>query len=135
MTGEVEIWTFNGDRVLPEVWQWEVDYDDGTTFKQFGDDGVFHQIREIDQARIAVFRMVSSPFGCPISIAWTEEKKLIHFYRNIILNFGTPDHTEIRLYMFGWEDVRNGSKTIFCIMPDGAIVVVDDERKITVDLV
>jgi hypothetical protein len=118
------------ETVESERWQWEVDYDDGSTLKQYDDAGIFHQFKEIQQERINAFRMVSEGVP-PITIAWKPEFKLIHFYRNSIFHFGEPDEVRVKLYCFGYQE--GSSKTIFVIMPDNSVCVVDDMDKIQLE--
>ena len=113
----------------PEAWQWEVTYEDGTILKQFGDDGIFHQFDEIDQKRLAVFKMVSpnSPQGFTLLFS-APEMKLIHFYRNIILNAGSEAEERTRIYCFGYEK-KIGTKVhkiIFMITPSNGLIITED---------
>ncbi len=113
----------------PEAWQWEATYEDGTVFKQFGDDGIFHQFDEIDQERLAVFRMVSPKHSQIYTLLFSPlEMKLIHFYRNIILNAGTENEERVRIYCFGYEK-KIGSKVhkvILMITPSNGVIVTED---------
>jgi hypothetical protein len=113
-----------------ERWRWEVQYDDGSELKQFDDHGIYHQFKEIQQDRIHSFRMVSDD-APPITISWSPDYKLIHFYRNTCLNFGLPNETRIRMYCFGYQ--FGAIKTIFVIMPDDSVFVVDDADRIKLE--
>lgn len=114
----------------PETWQWEVTYDDGSYFKQFGDDGIFHQFAEIDQTRLAVFKMVSQEHPKEqYSILFSDpDMKLIHFYRNIVLNAGTDEEEKLKIYCFGYEKKVGAKvqKTILMITPSNGLIVTED---------
>lgn len=116
--------------VNKERWQWEVYYTDGTALKQFDDDLTFHQFREIDQTKISIFRMINGEKP-PIVFYWLPGRKLIHFYRNIFLRYGTPEETKIKLYCFGFQD--ENTKVIFVILPGDEIVIVDDVDKLVIE--
>lgn len=116
--------------VLPERWSWVAHYTDGTILNQFGDDGTFHQFKEIDQANLVVFQMVSSDKPA-ITIHWVPGRKLIHFYRVLKLNVGGDNEITIRLYCFGYETPT--SKLIMVIMPTDEIIVLDDLKYLTIE--
>ena len=112
-----------------EVWQWEAYYEDGNVLKQFGDDGLFHQFAEIDQTQLALFKMVSPHHPQTYSLLFSDPNmKLIHFYRNTILNAGTVSESRTRLYCFGYEK-KIGPKThkmIMMITPANDLIVTED---------
>jgi len=118
----------------PEVWQWEAHYEDGTILKQFDDDGLFHQFAEIDQSRLAVFKMVSPRHPQIYTLLFSDPgMKLIHFYRNTILNAGTSTERRTRLYCFGYEK-KIGSKTekvILVITPTNDLIITENPDLIT----
>jgi len=120
----------------PEVWQWEVTYEDGSVLKQFGDDGVFHQFAEIDQERLALFKMISHFNPQTYTLLFSDPNmKLIHFYRNKVLNAGTEEEERIRYYCFGYEK-RVGikvHKTIMMITPTNDLVVTEEPTLVTSD--
>ena len=115
--------------VSEEEWQWEAHLEDGTVLKQFGDDGLFHQFTEIDQARLAIFKMVSRRHPQTYTLLFSDPSmKLIHFYRNTILNAGTSAELRTRLYCFGYEK-KIGSKAhkvILAITPANNLLVTED---------
>lgn len=131
-----------GEAVELERWCWEADYRNGYTLRQFDyETGVFHQFKEIDQSRLVRFRMVCTdsymfgeqefPVAPPFVIEWDSSYKLVHFYKNFILRFGTPEELRIKLYCFGYETC--GHKVIFAIMPDNQIILAVDAELIKVD--
>ena len=112
-----------------EVWQWEVTYEDGDILKQFGDDGIFHQFAEIDQKRLAVFKMVSPKYPQVYTLLFSDPAmKLIHFYRNMVLNAGTSAETRIRMYCFGYEKKIGDKvqKVIMMITPNNGLIITED---------
>lgn len=111
-TGEYE-------EVADEKWKWIAVYDDGTQLKQFDDDGLFHQFKEIDQTRLVYFHLVSDT-GTTKSLIFKPGMKLIHFYRNAVLENG---QIRLRMTVIGWE--RSGEKTLIAIMPNDEVIVSD----------
>jgi hypothetical protein len=117
------------EQVSEEIWQWQAQYDDGTTLKQFDDEGVFHQFTEIDQEKLSVFRMVSSQHPNSYTLVFDPSSmKLIHFYRNTVLNMLTEAETRVKLYCFGFEKkIKNQtSKVIMAITPSNELVILED---------
>lgn len=114
---------------IPETWQWEAHYEDGTVLKQFDDQGIFHQFAEIEQSRLAVFKMVSKKYSQVYSILFSDPTmKLIHFYRNTVLNAGTNAEEHLRAYCFGYEKNINGKvqKVILMITPNNNLIVTEE---------
>lgn len=114
-----------------EEWQWEAYYEDGRTLKQFGDDGIFHQFAEIDQNKLVMFKMVSRRHFQTYSLLFSDPAmKLIHFYKNTVLNAGTQFETRTRLSCFGYEK-KIGIKThkvIMMITPSNGLIVTEDSN-------
>lgn len=123
-TGKTEI-------VNRERWRWVAHYKDGTKLQQFDDEaGVFHQFREIDQANLEAFQMVSdkNPEGISLLIP-QNQASLIHFYRNVRLA-GQKDW--VKLYFFGWkiQDGRGRSlQKLICIYPNDCIALIDEAEE------
>lgn len=118
------------EKVEPETWSWIVTYSDNTSLKQFDDSGLFHQFCEIDQSRLAVFKMVSSQFDCSYTLLFEKGMKLIHYYENFIINANTPDESRTRVYCFGYQ--KNKEKLIMAITPSGELVVTNDITKLQI---
>ncbi|TSC86764.1 MAG: hypothetical protein G01um101416_618 [Microgenomates group bacterium Gr01-1014_16] len=115
--------------VSPEEWQWEAYYEDDKILKQFGDDGIFHQFNEIDQTRLAVFKMVSPRHPQTYTLLFSDPAmKLIHFYRNTVLNAGTAGEQRSRLYCFGYEKKIGPQtrKVIMTITPANDLIVTEE---------
>ena len=118
----------------PEIWYWEATYEDGSSFKQFGDDGIFHQFAEIDQSRLAMFKMLSHEFPQTYTLLFPDPSmKLIHFYRNLILNAGATDEKHIQLYCFGYEKKVGArvQKIIMAITPTNELIVTENPDLMT----
>lgn len=117
------------EEVEPELWGWEVTYEDGKVLRQFGSDGVFHQFSEIDQSRLSVFKMISDKFPQVYTILFTNPKmKLIHYYKNTILNAATEFEKRVRMYCFGYEKKVSEKKTekvVMMITPSGELIVTE----------
>jgi len=118
-----------------EVWQWEAYYEDGGVLKQFGDDGIFHQFSEIDQKRLAVFKMVSPKSPQVYTLLFSDpDAKLIHFYRNTVLDAGSAEERRIRMYCFGYEK-RIGEKVhkvIMMITPSSGLIVTENPNLVAI---
>ncbi|MDO8487699.1 MAG: hypothetical protein Q7S31_00095 [bacterium] len=117
-----------------EMWQWEAYYEDGQILKQFGEDGIFHQFAEINQDQLAMFKMTSRHHPQTYSLLFSDPgMKLIHFYRNTILNAGVESEQRTRLYCFGYEK-KIGSKThkvIMIITPPNGLIVTENPALVT----
>ena len=114
------------EKVEPERWCWEAIYEDGTVLKQFDtSDGNFHQLKEINQSQMAVFRMVNYDSGKFFDVKWHSARKLIHFYNNNVLDNG---ERFVRLYCFGYQTQINGTdhNVILVILPDDSVVITED---------
>lgn len=113
----------------PETWQWEAFYEDGSYLKQFGEDGIFHQFSEINQKKLAVFKMVSPKFPQTYTLLFSDPNmKLIHFYRNTVLNSGTDEEEHLKTYCFGYEKKigEKVQKVIMMITPNSGLIVTED---------
>ena len=115
-----------------EDWCWEVTYDDGSQLKQFGDDGVFHQFKEIDQSKLHYFKMVHEEKPCYTLLFNPQKFKLIHFYKRTRLNIGSDSEIFFTVYCFGYEVKINGrtSKTNIMITPSGETIITEDTNLI-----
>lgn len=106
-----------------EKWAWHVLYKDGTELKQYDDAGRFHQFKEIDQSKVAVFEMVSTENPAlrhSIDMAQGFDQ-IFHFYRRSRLNIGTGAETHLCFYCFG---AKVGGVSIYhFIMPDNRLVI------------
>lgn len=114
------------ETVALEQWAWGVVYDDGTELRQFGEDGVFHQFREIEQAKVEMFVMYhtadnSRRFDIPL--AKENKPQIFHFYRNLMLEVGSANERSVRVYVFGWK--RDGVASYNYIMPNGNLICAD----------
>ena len=110
-----------------ERWRWCSKYSDDSCLYQFDEKTkTFHQFAEIDQSRLKSFRMFSddNPVGYALAFS-PASMKLIHFYRHVVLNYGTADEKRYKIYCFGYEK-KNGSKTdpyLIFILPNDTFVL------------
>jgi hypothetical protein len=112
--------------VQEEVWQWEAIFQDGSNLSQFDQKtGLFHQFTEIDQSKLAVFKMISPTHPQVYSLVFdAKTMKLIHFYRNVVLEAATESERRVKLYCFGYED--KSKKQIFAITPESELIITTD---------
>lgn len=122
-------WVFmregKAEKVALERWIWGVVYDDNTELHQFGNDGYFHQIGEVDQKRVKLFAMYQ-PNGTgdgriDILIPEGKEVSLIHKYKIYVFAAGTPEERRDKVYAFGYK-VKGGHTHINYIMPNGTVM-------------
>lgn len=113
---------FEEIEVQPERWVWGVIYKDDTELHQFGDDGIFHQIGEVkqDQIKMAVLYRYGGPLERRIDIPWRDGMKLIHKYRNIVLNAGNLQEKRIKIYIFGYK--YGDQYNLNYVLPDDRMV-------------
>ena len=120
-------YTFNRDgkeeAVSPEKWVWGVLYKDDTDLHQFGEDGKFHQIKEIKWEDVNLFTMykLDDPKK-RIDLVASPEIQIFHFYRNI-----KPFYTDkfVKVYVFGYK-VRGTKQAVYnFILSDDRIIVAD----------
>ena len=114
--------------VKEEVWQWVAHFSDGTKLKQFAEDGLFHQFKEIDQTKLAIFKMVSEGKQDYTLLFDPLRMKLIHYYKKVRLNMGAEDEKFITAYCFGFETKTAGrtSKVNIMLMPSGETIVTEN---------
>lgn len=106
-----------------EIWRWVAEYHDGTVLKQFDDEtGLFHQFAEIDQENLKVFRMVHDELPAHVLI-FEPGMKLIHFYRNVVLDVFGPSRRRLRWYISGYE--KDGRKVLTVITPFEVVTTSD----------
>lgn len=118
---------------LDEPWIWQANYSDGTSLKQYGDDGRFHRIAEVRQDALASFMMISVATGQTVTFLWRPGMKLICFYHNRILRVGTPEELHIRMPCFGYEIPEKKAKLINVILPDGSIAQVEEVSQVILE--
>ena len=118
------------ETVTLERWGWGVVYRDGGELKQFGDDGIFHQFKEIEQERVEMMVMYRTDDPAKrIDMPVAEGTQLFHFYRNIVLNFGEGENERrIRVYVFGWK--KDGVAAYNYILPDDRFVVSSEDIRV-----
>lgn len=108
--------------VALERWVWIVVYKDNTVLSQFGEDGIFHQIGEIEQDRVARAMLAKTDDRSQvIEIPWEDGMRIIHKYRNIVFNALSPEERRVRVYIFGW---KKGQEHVYIfVLPDDRIII------------
>jgi hypothetical protein len=123
------------EEVKPERWCWTAFYNDNTLLKQFDEEtGLFHQFKEIDQAKLEVFRMEKDDKSRHYDLVFNPaEMKLIHFYTVTHLR---NDKYVFTTYWFGYEKNIRGvaDKHLMAILPTDEFVICDDQSKVRFDL-
>ena len=112
-----------GEAIVPEEWQWQAVYKDGTFLKQFDDSGAFHQVGEIQQENLVSAKLVNG--GKKIIIPFCKGMKLIHRYRNYVFDAGTENERKARVYVWGWK--LGSVHSYMFILPDDTIVHAPDD--------
>jgi len=115
--------------VKPESWVWGVVYKDDSELHQFGNDGIFHQIKEIKWEEVKMFTMYKyEDMKRRIDLLVMPEMQVFHFYRNI--RPADEDHFT-KIYVFGYK-TRGSSEAVYnFILPDDRVLV---SNKNNVDL-
>jgi len=114
--------------VADEKWKWIATYNDGTLLKQFDNEGLFHQFKEIDQSKLLLFRLVSDA-GMSKTLIFKPGWKLIHFYRNTVLENG---QVHLRMTVMGYE--KPGERFLLVVMPNDEVILTDDLENIGFDI-
>lgn len=120
------------EEVNKENWRWEAHYNNGDVLKQFGDDGIFHQFKEIDQSELAQFKMVSDDRPGYTLLFNPKKMKLIHYYKRVRLNVGAENDTFFTAYCFGYETktFNRTNKVNVMILPSGETIITEDTNLI-----
>jgi len=114
-------WKFNKEVIEPEKWCWGVIYKDNSELHQFGNDLIFHQIKEIKWAEVKMFTMYKmEDMKKRIDMVVMPDMQVFHFYRNI--RPAGVDHF-IKVYVFGYK-IRETSKAVYnFILPNDTLVI------------
>lgn len=105
-------------------WVWGVTYDDDTELHQFDDNGIFHQIGEVDQKKVKMFTLYRSDDPSKrIDIPMSAGMRVFLVYR-MVKAFYLP--RPVRVYMLGYKE---GSRhTYMFILPDDRIILSNKEN-------
>ena len=107
-----------------ERWIWEAQYSDGTWLRQYGEDGVFHRIGEVDQDRLVLFVVhKADDVEKAIVLPWHPGTKVIYKYRNVKPYY--MDHF-VKCYLVGWK--HEGAHAFMIVLPNDKVIAspVDD---------
>lgn len=111
------------ERVALERWAWGVVYKDGTELRQFGEDGIFHQFKEIVQEQVAMFVMYRTDDESKrIDMPVHEGMQIFHLYRNLVLENSSR---RVRVYVFGWKKTGVTVASYNYILPDDRLITTD----------
>jgi hypothetical protein len=102
------------------LWCWETIYHDGTTLFQYDQTGIYHQIREIDQSKLATFVMENIDSHQQIAMIFPKGSILFHQYENLI----TSEGERYRAFIFGYD------KHFVVVTFNNDIIVTDDYKKV-----
>jgi len=116
-------------KAIPERWVWGVLYEDATELHQFGDDGIFHQIKDIQHERIKMAGLYK--FDDPdkkILIPWKDGMKFIHKYLNVHSAEQHPDNFNdtSRVYVFGYKSGNQHHYTY--VLPNDWMIFSNEEN-------
>jgi len=103
-----------------EKWIWAVLYRDGTELHQFDDLGIFHQIGEVDQAKVRMFSLYEPHGKGRIDLIVPEGAKLVHKYKWYVFDAATPHESRKKVYVFGYK-LGNDTHLSF-VKPDNTII-------------
>lgn len=119
------------EQVKEEKWQWEAVYHDGTILKQFGDDGLFHQTRELDQEKLFLFELVSTEVKQRFTLLFkSSSMKLLYFYRRAKEWNTNKDIGQ--MYCLGYKKNIKGVniESFVFITPENQILITDDKEAV-----
>ncbi len=91
-----------------ERWVWGVVYNDNTELHQYDiNTGLFHNVAEINQSNAKMFTVYATEdndnMDKRIDIMLPKGAKIFYFYRNSVLEWGTENQTEVRIFVFGYK--------------------------------
>ena len=110
-----------------ERWVWcAVHQDDRAIFQFDQRDDSFHRIGEVDQENLKAISLTCLELsGSSITIPWKKGMKLVHKYRNIVLD-AYGERKDYRIYIFGWKSAEGDC--FHFVLPDNRIITTDDEN-------
>lgn len=118
-TGEVTI-----EDVPLRRWVWAATYQDGTELHQYGDDGNFHQIGEIDQKKMRFFTLYRSDNPQKrIDMPINPGMKVFLTYKRVKAYYLED---EVTVYCLGFK--AGAHHTFFFILPDDRIIISNKEN-------
>ncbi len=114
-SSEIEI------EVSPERWVWGVIYKDGSELHQFGDDGIFHRVGEINQDEVSMATLYKfDDMKKRIDMPWRNGMRLIHKYINFHDGRWENINETKKIYVFGYK--FEGSHHFTYVLPDDRII-------------
>lgn len=112
---------------IPERWVWGVVYKNNTELHQFGDDGIFHRIGEINQEEVKMFTLYRfDDMTKRIDMPFQTGMKLIHKY----INFHQAEWENLnetkRIYVIGYK-IRDVHHYTY-VLPDDRIIISNEDN-------
>jgi hypothetical protein len=119
--------------IAPERWIWLAIYDDETQLAQFGKDGKFHQIGEIDRPRVKMFGMLRLDKPDEMMMFETKGREFFHLYRNLGLDYGN-EHRKYKIYVFGFKGKDGEPDEYNFILPGDKVIMTDRDCDVSRNL-
>jgi hypothetical protein len=118
------------EEVKPERWAWLVVYKGGNgILRQFGDDGAFHQVGEIEQELVELFQLYKPEQPeRRISLYIPEGARLVHKYKRYVFRTQTGEERRETVYVFGYK--HDGRHYFYYIMPHDEIIFSNEELQL-----
>lgn len=107
-------------------WNWGVLYEDGAELYQYGNDGWFHSITEVEQDRLDLFTMFQPNGDGLHTIQVTDDMQIFHFYRHVHASHFKNMSDTAQVYVFGFK--KDGVATYNFILPDDRVVTSDHDN-------
>lgn len=117
------------EEVALEKWAWMVVYRNKTTLNQFDDQGIFHQITEINHSEAKEFILYETAGKGMVKIVIPDRSRIVHKYVNTVFNANTAQEERVRTYVIGWEGEEGNCYTY--VLPNGKIVQSNRELQIS----
>lgn len=108
-----------------ERWNWGVVYEDGEELHQFGQDGWFHSITEVDQERVDLFSMYKPDGSDRHDLKVTDDMQIFHFYRHVHASYFENHDDTVKVYVYGFK--KDGTASYHFILPDDRLIVSDTD--------
>lgn len=121
-----------------ERFQWEVFFKDGSSMKQYADDGVYHAFREINWKNVDSFVVADADRGeTQINIPYDETLQIFFFRRDrVVIEVGTEIvKGKITVPVFGWKSRSSGTTCYYYLLAiDGRVQHIISDRDITLNI-
>lgn len=116
------------EEVPVERWVWGVVYKDNSELHQYDKEGIFHQLKEIDQDNVKLWVLYKvGEENKRIDIVLPEGAKLIHKYKRYVFNSASLNGGDksaeklVTVYVIGYK-TNEGASHYNYVLPDDRIV-------------